>query len=80
VKKGSGAFRLCLSTRGEASSLLVDPPSTMGMLDEDEALMLQKLQEIREKKAIALEESHNRLRAEVTTLQNVIAQLQTENQ
>jgi hypothetical protein len=31
------------------------------MLDEDEVLVLQKLQEIREKKAIALEESHNRL-------------------
>jgi FtsZ-binding cell division protein ZapB len=27
-----------------------------------------------------LEESHNRLHAEVTDLQNVIAQLQTENQ
>jgi hypothetical protein len=52
----------------------------MGMLDEDEVLVLQKLQEIHEKKAIALEESHNRLCAEVTDLQKVIAQLQTENQ
>jgi hypothetical protein len=31
----------------------------MGMLDEDEALMLQKLQEILEKKALSLEEYHN---------------------
>jgi hypothetical protein len=37
------------------------PLLTMGMLDEDEVLVLQKLQEIREKKAISLEESHNRL-------------------
>jgi hypothetical protein len=51
----------------------------MGMLDEDEVLVLQKLQEIREKKAIALEESHNRLRSEVTDLQNVVAHLQTKN-
>jgi hypothetical protein len=46
----------------------------MGMLDEDEALMLHKLQEIHEEKAIALEESHNQIRAEVIALQNVIAQ------
>jgi hypothetical protein len=52
----------------------------MGMLDEDEALMLQKLQEKHEKNFIALEESHSRLRAEVTTLLNIIAQLQTKNQ
>jgi len=38
------------------------------MLDEDEALMLQKLQESHEKKVIALEESHKRLCIEVTTL------------
>ena len=44
----------------------------MGMLDEDEALMLHKLQEIHEEKAIALEESHNLLRAEVIDLQKFI--------
>jgi hypothetical protein len=45
----------------------------MGMLDEDEVLVLQKLQEIHEKKAITLEESHNRLRTKVTDLQNVVS-------
>lgn len=54
--------------------------STMGILDEDEVLVLRKLQEIREKKAISLEESHNQLHREVTDLQNVVACLQTENQ
>lgn len=52
----------------------------MGILDEDEVLVLRKLQEIREKKAISLEESHNQLHREVTDLQNVAACLQTENQ
>jgi hypothetical protein len=40
----------------------------MGILDEVEALMLQKLQEIHEKKNITLEESHIHLCGEVTTL------------
>jgi hypothetical protein len=40
------------------------PSSTMGMLDEDEAPMLQKLQEIREN-SIALEKSVSRLHAKV---------------
>jgi len=31
----------------------------MGILDENEVLVLHKLQEIQEKKSIALEESHN---------------------
>jgi hypothetical protein len=52
----------------------------MGMLDEDQVLVLQKLQAICEKKAIALEESHNPLCTEVIDLQNVIPQLQTKNQ
>jgi hypothetical protein len=40
----------------------------MGVLDEYESLLLQKLQKIREKKAIAFKESHNQLCAEVTAL------------
>jgi hypothetical protein len=41
--------------------------------------MKQKLLEICEENAILLEESHNRLHTEVTDLQIVVAQLQTEN-
>jgi hypothetical protein len=45
----------------------------MSMLDEDEVLVLKKLQGIQEKKAISLYESHNQLHTEVTNLENVIA-------
>lgn len=38
------------------------------------------LQEIREKKVIALQESHDRLHKEVITLQTIVALLQTENE
>ena len=35
--------------------------SNMGVFDYDEALNLRKLQEIHERKVVALQESHNRL-------------------
>lgn len=51
----------------------------MGAFEEDEAMILQKLQEVCEKIAIAFRESHDRLQEEVNTLQTVVALLQTKN-
>jgi hypothetical protein len=47
----------------------------VGMLRDVEVMMLQKLQEIHEKKDIALEESHNQLCTNVIDLQKIVAQL-----
>jgi hypothetical protein len=45
----------------------------MGILDENDALMLQKLWEIHEKNNLSLEEYHSRLCGEFITLKNVIS-------
>lgn len=52
----------------------------MGSFDKDEALILSRLKEVREKKVVALHASHDRLQQEVVAMQAIVALLQTKDE